>query len=300
MVRSPAQGARDFLLGLIGTGIGPSLSPPLHEHEAAALGHSATYRLLDLDEMGRDVYSTIELVRAAGSVGFDGLNLTHPCKRIVVDHLDELSPEAARLGAVNTVVFEGRRAVGHNTDGTGFAESFRRTLATQSRDRVVLLGAGGAGTAVAHALLSLDVNTLTIIDIDSRRAAALTHEASSWFSGRVVHSAGVGELESLLRRADGLVHATPVGMAAHPGLPLPIDALHPGLWVADIVYRPLETELIRTARDLGCAVLEGGGMVVFQAAEAFRLFTGLEPCAERMLEDFQHIISSEATADASR
>ncbi len=299
MAWSPAQGTCSFLLGLIGTGIGPSLSPPLHEHEAAALGHSATYRLLDLDEMGRDVSSTIDLIRAAGDVGFDGLNLTHPCKRIVVGHLDGLSGEAARLGAVNTVVFEGRRAIGHNTDGTGFAESFRRTLATQSRDRVVLLGAGGAGAAVAHALLSLDVEALTIVDIDGRRAAALAHEASSWFPRRAVRSAGVDDLGSLLRSADGLIHATPIGMDAHPGLPLPIDALHPRLWVADIVYRPLETELIRRARDLGCAVLPGGGMVVFQAAEAFRLFTGLEPDAERMLEDFRHIISAEETADAN-
>ena len=170
---------RRFLLGLIGTGIGPSLSPPLHEHEADALGVSATYRLLDLDEMGRDVSSTMELVRAAGTVGFDGLNITHPCKRIVVDELDELSPEAASLGAVNTVVFKDGRTIGHNTDGIGFAESFRRGLATQSRDSVVLLGAGGAGAAVAHALLSLGVRTLTVVDVEAERAAALADQAGA-------------------------------------------------------------------------------------------------------------------------
>lgn len=291
--------ARSFLLGLIGTGIGPSLSPRLHEHEAEALGHSATYRLLDLDQLGRDVSSTMELVRAAAIIGFDGLNLTHPCKRIVVDQLDDLSSEAASLGAVNTVVFDGGRTIGHNTDGTGFAESFRRSLPTHSHDRVVLVGAGGAGTAVAHALLSLGAGKLTVVDRDTRRAASVTHQAAQWFPGRDVQTGSVDELGSLLKHADGLVHATPTGMAEHPGLPVPVEALHSRLWVADIVYRPLETELIRTARDVGCAVLEGGGMVVFQAADAFRLFTGLEPDPDRMLQDFRQIISKEAESDAS-
>ncbi len=285
---------RRFLLGLIGTGIGPSLSPPLHEHEAAALGASATYHLLDLDRMGRDVSSTMDLVRAAGTVGFDGLNITHPCKRVVVDELDELSPEAASLGAVNTVVFKDGRTIGHNTDGTGFAESFRRGLAEHSRDSVVLLGAGGAGAAVAHALLSLGVRTLTIVDVEAERGAALADQAALWFDGRAVRTAQTDDLTTLLQRADGLVHATPTGMAEHPGLPLPRAALHPRLWVADIVYRPLETELIQTARELGCAVLAGGDMVVFQAVAAFRLFTGLEPDPDRMLADFRRLIADEA------
>lgn len=93
----------------------------------------------------------------------------------------------------------------------------------------------------------------------------------------------------LLAHADGIVHATPTGMAAHPGLPLPADLLHPGLWVAEVVYRPLETELLRTARALGCATLDGGGMAAFQAADAFRLFTGREPDAARMLTDLTEL-----------
>lgn len=271
----------------------------MHEHEAAALGVSATYHLIDLEDLGRDPSSTIELVRAAAVVGFDGLNLTHPCKRIVVDQLDELSAEAASLGAVNTVVFKDGSTIGHNTDGAGFAKSFRRGLPGQARDRVVLLGAGGAGAAVAHALLSLGVRHLTIVDVDTERAASLAERAALWYRDREVHAGEPADLAALLDRADGLVHATPNGMAAHPGLPFPAAVLHPDLWVADIVYRPLETELIRTARELGCAVLPGGGMVVFQAAEAFRLFTGLEPDPDRMLEDFNRIITAETADDAA-
>ncbi|MEV4470860.1 shikimate dehydrogenase [Nonomuraea sp. NPDC049504] len=277
-----------YLTGLIGSGIGPSLSPPLHEREAAHHGLRYVYRLLDTDRLGDDVG---ELLRTARRFGYDGLNITHPCKQAVIPHLDELSPDAAMLGAVNTVVFDGERAVGHNTDWTGFAESFTRGLPGAATRHVVQLGAGGAGAAVAYALLTLGVDVLTIVDADPARAAALADRLAARHADRhaVHHRAGrarpsgTGDLPALLAEADGLVHATPTGMAHHPGLPLPAELLRPGLWVADIVYRPLETELLKRARALGCRTLDGGGMVVFQAAHAFRLFTGRTPDAERML-----------------
>ncbi|MGW4967515.1 shikimate dehydrogenase, partial [Nonomuraea sp. NPDC004186] len=141
-----------FLTGLVGSGIGPSLSPPLHEREAVHHGLHYVYRLLDTDVLGLDVG---ELVRTARRFGYDGLNITHPCKQSVIPHLDDLSPDARMLGAVNTVVFDGERAIGHNTDWTGFAESFARGLPDAPTRRIVQLGAGGAGAAVGHALLTL-------------------------------------------------------------------------------------------------------------------------------------------------
>ncbi|WP_336204123.1 shikimate dehydrogenase [Nonomuraea sp. LPB2021202275-12-8] len=277
-----------FLTGLIGSGIGPSLSPPLHEREAAHHGLHYVYRLLDTDRLGLDVG---ELVRTARRFGYDGLNITHPCKQSVIPHLDDLSPDARMLGAVNTVVFDGERATGHNTDWTGFAESFARGLPDAPTRRVVQLGAGGAGAAVAHALLTLGADRITVVDEDLARAAALAAELSGRFGpGRARH-ATPAELPELLAEADGLAHATPTGMAHHPGLPLPASLLHPGLWVADIVYRPLETELLKQARALGCRTLDGGGMVVFQAVHAFRLFTGREPDAERMLAHLTDLVA---------
>ncbi|MFF2501853.1 shikimate dehydrogenase [Streptomyces sp. NPDC058067] len=277
------------LVGLIGSGIGPSLSPALHEREADRQGLRYLYRLIDIDPLGIAPEQVGDLLRAARAVGYDGLNITHPCKQLVIPHLDELAPQAEALGAVNTVVFEDGRAVGHNTDVTGFAASFARGLPDAPLDRVVQLGAGGAGAAVAHAVLTLGCGHLTVVDALPERAAGLAAALNRHFGeGRA--SAGTPErAEEYLARADGLVHATPTGMAAHPGLPLPATLLRPSLWVAEVVYRPLDTELLRTARELGCATLDGGGMAVFQAADAFRLFTGREPDAARMLADIAEL-----------
>lgn len=272
-----------YLTGLIGSGIGPSLSPALHEGEADRHGVRLVYRSLDLDALGARPEDVGDLVHAARLLGFDGLNITHPCKQLVIEHLDELAHEAAELGAVNTVVFRDGRAVGHNTDVTGFAQSFASGLPDAPTGDVVQLGAGGAGAAVAHALLTLGADRLTLLDADPTRAAALADTLGTRFGPGRATSAPLGEAADRLASADGLVHATPTGMAAHPGLPLPAALLRPDLWVADIVYRPLDTELLQAARATGCRTLDGGGMAVFQAADAFRLFTGLEPHTELML-----------------
>jgi shikimate dehydrogenase len=281
-----------YLIGLIGAGIGPSFSPALHEREADAHGVRYVYRLLDIGELGLGADAVGELVRTARRLGYDGLNITHPCKQTVIPFLDELSADAAMLGAVNTVVFEGRRAVGHNTDWTGFAESFARGLPDAPTRQVVQLGAGGAGAAVAHALLTLGADQVVLVDAAESRAAALAADLAGRFGPARIRTAAQAELGGLLATADGLVHATPTGMAQHPGLPLPAELLRPELWVADIVYRPLETELLRRAGALGCRTMHGGGMVVFQAAHAFRLFTGREPDAERMLTHLTDLIDA--------
>lgn len=275
-----------YLVGLIGSGIGPSLSPALHEREADRQGLRCLYRLLDLDTIGVPPEGVGELLSAARLLGFDGLNITHPCKRHVVEHLDALDPQAEALGAVNTVVFEDGRAVGHNTDVTGFAASFARGLPDVPLERVVQLGAGGAGAAVAHAVLTLGAGRVTVVDALPERADELAGSLNRTFGADRATAAPLKLLPELLAAADGsggLVHATPTGMAAHPGLPLPAELLHPGLWVAEVVYRPLETDLLRAARAAGCATLDGGGMAAFQAADAFRLFTGREPDSARML-----------------
>ncbi|SOE07893.1 shikimate dehydrogenase [Streptomyces sp. Ag109_G2-15] len=286
-----------YLVGLIGSGIGPSLSPALHEREADRQGLRYLYRLIDIDALGVRPEAVGDLVRAARDLGFDGLNITHPCKQLVIEHLDALSPQAEALGAVNTVVFAPQgRAVGHNTDVTGFAASFARGLPDAPLREIVQLGAGGAGAAVAHATLTLGAERVTVVDALPERAAALAASLNRHFGAGRAAFATPDRLAHLLTGADGLVHATPTGMAAHPGLPLPADLLHPGLWVAEVVYRPLETELLRTARAAGCATLDGGGMAVFQAADAFRLFTGREPDTAHLLTDIAELAGAERSA----
>ncbi|MFE7071189.1 shikimate dehydrogenase [Streptomyces sp. NPDC057620] len=283
-----------YLVGLIGAGIGPSLSPALHEREADRQGLRYLYRLIDIDALGVAPEAVGDLVRAARDLGFDGLNITHPCKQLVIEHLDALSPQAEALGAVNTVVFDGGRAIGHNTDVTGFAASFARGLPDARLERVVQLGAGGAGAAVAHALLTLGAGSVTVVDALPDRAGALAAQLNRQFGAGRVDAGGPERLPALLAGADGVVHATPMGMAAHPGLPFASELLRPGLWVAEVVYRPLETELLRVARGTGCAVLDGGGMAVFQAADAFRLFTGRDADASRMLVDISELAGAGA------
>jgi shikimate dehydrogenase len=274
-----------YLLGLIGTGIQASRTPGMHELEGDALGLRVLYRLIDLERLGLGPEALPELLLAAERMGFAGLNITHPCKQAVLAHLHELSPEAAALGAVNTVVLREGRRIGHNTDAFGFAEALRRGLPDAPLERVVQLGAGGAGAAVAHALLGLGVGELLLHDVDRARAEALAARlAAHGGAGRI---AVAGDLARAVAAACGLVNTTPVGMAAHPGLPLPKELLRPGLWVADIVYFPLETELLRTARALGCRTLDGGGMAVFQAVRAFALFTGHKPDPARMRRHFE-------------
>lgn len=280
-----------YLVGLIGTGIGPSLTPPMHEREAAQLGRRLIYRTIDLAEMGLAPDAVGDLVGAARHLGFNGLNITHPCKQLVLPVLDGLTPDAAALGAVNTVVFESGRAIGHNTDWSAFAQCLERGLPEVPRERVVVLGAGGAGAAVAYALLGSGVRELTVVDTDPTRARSLAERLGGLAEGSDCRAAGTDSLEALLSAADGLVNATPTGMAHHPGTPVPAELLRPPMWVADIVYRPLRTELLHLAEARGCRTLQGGEMAVFQAAQAFSLFTGLDPDPDRMLAHFHDLIA---------
>ncbi|TSD89394.1 shikimate dehydrogenase [Mycobacterium sp. KBS0706] len=271
-------------VGLIGAGIQASRTPAMHMREGVEQGLRYDYELIDLEALGRGVEALPELVEAAERRGFAGLNITHPCKQAVIPLLHALSDDARALGAVNTVVFEGGRRTGHNTDWWGFAESFRRSLPDVRKHRAVQLGAGGAGAAVAHAALTLGIGALAIFDVDQDRAETAAAALSARFgAGRAV--AGT-DLAAAMAAADGLIHATPTGMAKHPGLPLPAELLAPRHWVAEIVYFPLETELLHIARARGCRTLDGGGMAVFQAVEAFRLFTGLTPDSDRMTRHF--------------
>lgn len=278
---------KSVLAGLIGAGIQASLTPAMHEREGDAQGLRYLYRLIDLDALGLKADALPELLQAAQRTGFTGLNITFPCKQAIIPLLDDLSPEARGIGAVNTVVLADGRAVGHNTDCLGFAEGFRRGLPDVAKRLVVQLGAGGAGSAVAHALLAEDVDQLFIFDVEAERAQVLVDNLTRHFGpGR----AAVGtDQAAALAAADGLVNTSPVGMAKLPGLPLPAELLHPGLWVAEIIYFPLETELLRQARALGCRTLDGGTMAVFQAVKAFELFSGRTADADRMQAHFAEL-----------
>jgi shikimate dehydrogenase len=271
-------------VGLIGASIQQSKSPFMHETEASALGIDLDYELLDLKVMGVGPEALPDLLRQAEAEGYAGVNVTHPCKQAVIPLLDDLAEHAAMIGAVNTVVFKNGRRYGYNTDEWGFRESFRRQMDGAALERVVQIGAGGAGAATAHAMLELGAGRLSIFDVDAGRAQALAAKMATKFGDGRAEAAP--DLAAAVKAAQGIVQASPVGMADHPGMPLPLALLRPDLWIAEVIYFPLETELLARARALGCRTIDGGGMAVFQAARAFELFTGVVPDAERMLKRF--------------
>lgn len=273
-------GASTVLAGLIGMDIQSSRSPEMHMREAAAQGIALRYELFDLARGGRSAADLAVVLDSAQRDGFAGVNITHPFKQRVMALLDRCSDEARAIGAVNTVVFGAEGRVGYNTDSSGFAEGFERQLSGADTRRVVQIGAGGAGAATAMAMVNLGCRELIIVDPQGDRADALISRLPGVFAR------AADDLVGELAAASGLINATPIGMEGYPGSPVDTALLHPGLWVADVVYFPLETELLRAARVLGCRVAHGGDMAVFQAAGAFDLFTGRRADRERMVANF--------------
>jgi shikimate dehydrogenase len=275
---------RSVRVGLIGSGIAKSRTPAMHVHEGRMNGIDYRYDLIDLSALGVGVAALPDLIAKAENEGFAGLNITHPCKQAAIQFVDELSKDGAVLGSINTITFANGRRTGHNTDWSGFSRGFRRALPEATVDSVVLIGAGGAGVAVAHALAVMGTKTLHVFDLSAERVAGLIAQLSDKHP-HCTFLAG-SDMATALAGAEGLAHATPTGMAAHPGVPLTVDLLHPDQWIAEIVYFPLETRLLSEAAKRGCRVVNGGGMAVFQAVGAFELFTGIAPDAERMIRHF--------------
>jgi shikimate dehydrogenase len=281
-----------LLCGLIGAGIQRSLTPAMQEQEARAQGLRLHYQLIDLDKSVQGVEALPGLLSAAKTMGFAGLNITYPCKQAVIPLLDALSEEARAMGAVNTVVFRDGRTTGHNTDGSGWRWGFERTLPDADLSRVVLLGAGGAGSAIAHSICRMKANALVIVDQDAARAGELAAELNRQYGGARV--SGSSDAAAALKGATGLVHATPTGMDKLPGLPLQAHLLHRDLWVSEIVYFPLDTALLKVARTLGCRVVDGGTMAVGQAIGAFEHFTGRPADPARVDAHFRSLIAAGA------
>lgn len=280
-----SKGIRPLRVGLIGNDLGTSLSPVIHESEAAALGLSGySYETIDLGGVTDPDLGKV-LVQALAD-GFTGFNITHPHKQAILPFLDSVAPDAAALGAVNTVVLEDGKLVGHNTDRSGFLAGLRRMLPEGAGYRsVVLFGAGGAGSAVAAALLDFGVQDLRIIDpvpgrLDQLRE--LLQGALPAGAGTRIGTGGPDEAENWVRAADGVVNATPIGMEHVPGTPFDTTWLHPAHWVADVVYRPVMTQLLTDAAALGCPVVNGTTMLIEQAADTFVLVTGMQPERDRM------------------
>ena len=273
--RRPAFDQKHFLTGLIGAPIKHSASPAMHEQAAEALGVRCHYQLIEI--AGADRAELRSLLDAVRHFGFSGVNVTFPYKEAVVDLLDELSPPAADMGAVNTVVVRDDRLIGHNTDTTGFERAAAGLVTESGHGAVAVVGAGGVGKAIAFALARLGVSEIRIFDTDHSKAAALSGLLASYRGISVA-----GSVADALDGAVGLVNGTPVGMLPNLGMAVPEGLLHDGLWVADAVYSPLWTPLLKAAKARGARIMTGRELAIYQAADAFELFTGLKPSAIEM------------------
>ena len=285
--RGPAA-SKKLLTGLIGAPIAHSASPAMHERAAEALGLRGHYQLIEV--AGADAAGLSMMLEGVRRLGFAGVNVTYPYKEAVVPLLDELAPGAAAMGAVNTVVVKDSRLTGHNTDTTGFARAVAPLLAS-SGNAVAVIGAGGVGKAIAFALASLDVADIRIFDSETERAEKLAALLAQQGGARVAAS-----VEDALDGATGLVNGTPVGMLPNRGMPVPAALLHDKMWVADAVYSPLITPLLAAAQAKGARIMTGRELAIYQAADAFELFTGLAPSAEVMGEAFDEVMAARSAA----
>jgi shikimate dehydrogenase len=274
MTSDPVSQSR-FLTGLLGAPIAHSASPAMHERAAEALGLHCHYQLIEVAGAGRDQLKV--LLEGVRRLGFAGINVTFPYKEAVLDLLDEISPDAAPIGAVNLVIVRDGRLVGHNTDRSGFARAVAPLVTASSHGAVALIGAGGVGKAIAFALAGLGVRELRIFD----REPAKARDLAARLKGQLKTSA-TESIEDALRGAAGVVNGSPVGMLPDRGTPVPDGLLHAELWVADAVYSPLWTPLLTAARAKGARVLTGRELAVYQAVDAFELFTGHVPSIVEM------------------
>jgi shikimate dehydrogenase len=279
--RDPAQ---PLLLGLIGYPIKSSAAPAMHEAAARACGLAAHYRLIEVAGAGRETLRA--MLDGVRLLGFAGVNVTFPYKEAVVDLVDELSPMAATIGAINTVVVSDGRLVGHNTDASGFAVAIGGFLGGRFDATVALIGAGGVGRAIGVALADLGVPSLHIVDRDRPKAEALAARLSGRTEVRLFST-----VDEAVHRAGGVINATPIGMLPDLGSPVPQRLLHDRLWVADAVYTPLWTPLLRAARAAGATVMSGRELCLHQAAAAFRLFSGKSAPLDSLASAFDAVMA---------
>ncbi|HHV23579.1 MAG: shikimate dehydrogenase [Proteiniphilum sp.] len=267
------------VFGVFGDPIAHSLSPPMHNAAFSALGMDCIYHAFRVKPEKLE-----KAILGAEAMGFGGLNLTMPLKEIALK-LGCIKPDplAERIGAVNTIVFgETGEIKGYNTDGLGAKQALQEAAVEIRGSKIVVAGAGGAARAITFQLAA-DGAEITIINRTEARAIELAKDISAAALSGKVQGRGLSGLKALLQDADVLINTTTLGM--HPNTDTAIataEELYSGLTVFDIVYNPLETRLLKEAKASGAKTVSGVSMLVYQGAEAFRLWTGIEPPVELM------------------
>jgi shikimate dehydrogenase len=255
--------------GIFGYPIEHSLSPQMHNAAFKALG--LDYLYVPVKVAPEDLAAAIKAIRA---LNLAGVNITIPHKEKVIPLLDDLSPDAKAIGAVNTIVNCGGRLIGDNTDGKGFIKSLtgENKIKLQGK-KVVLLGAGGAGRSIGVSLLNNNIQALSLYDVAESRRNSLAAELKGMSSPKKVKTLSRNDLPDAIKGADILVNATPIGMKPTDPCVVDPDLLTKKLFIYDIVYN-CETALLKAAKRRKIKCANGLGMLVNQGAIAFELWTG--------------------------
>ena len=274
---------RRVKLGLLGNGIGRSRAGKLHEMLGCLCGVDVSYNLIDLAGREGPVSIGDELARCR-EAGYRGVNVTHPYKQDAFARVQTARDFPGRLSAVNTVVFEGDRMLGDNTDFSGFVQAFRGQFGSGfSPGRVLMLGAGGVGVAIAVALSRLGALELVIHD-KVPAAGLVLQERLRGLDMKV--SQADDDLVAEMQNADGLVNATPVGMYQYPGNPFGEVGIGSQRWAFDAVYTPENTAFLIACRARNIETLSGFELFLFQGLDAFWIFTGIEVDSDRVRSAF--------------
>lgn len=266
------------LAGVIGDPIAHSRSPQLHQHWLKRYGIRGYY--VPLHVKASDLQETLAVLP---KIGFVGLNVTIPHKEAVIDIADVVTDRAALMGAANTLIFRKDGKIhADNTDGYGFIENVRAGAPdwVPSGGPAAVFGAGGACRAVLAALIEAGVPQIFLTNRTRQRADYLQKE----FGSKIVVVDWV-KAGNILEDATTVVNTTSLGMTGHSDFRVPLDGLRPEAVVTDLVYSPLETKLLATAREKGCTVVDGLGMLLYQAAPAFERWFGHRPEVDQKLRD---------------
>jgi len=276
---------RTMTAGLLGEHIGYSLSPAIHVAEARHHGIELTFELLDTEVLDATPEEVLDRVAACG---YAGVNVTQPYKERLIGMVASLEDAAELAGSINGIVFDPGGWHGFNADAHGFGAELDYGLGDVDFRDVVQFGSGGAGVSTAIALLRRGTHRLTLVDLDAARAQALAERLSTAFPLQDVRACALDRLPRDLRDVTGIVNASTQGSESRPGSPLPPDITAPSnFWVADVVYAPAETELLRWGRAHGAATVNGERMLVHQAARTFEALFGVAPDVDRMWRHFQ-------------
>ncbi|MDP3035182.1 MAG: shikimate dehydrogenase [Methanobacteriaceae archaeon] len=259
------------IVGLIGDPVGHSMSPPMHNAAFEYLGLDFAYVPFNVKITALD-----EAIKGASALGIKGLNVTIPHKIKVLEFLDVIDNPAELIGAVNTIKFDSGKITGYNTDGIGAVRALEEFVLVKDK-RVVIVGAGGAARAVAFQLILSGIESITIINRTPEKALKLKNEIESKIDSNIFYG-NLEILEKEISKADILINTTPIGMYPHiDDTPLAnASMMHSDLVVNDLVYSPMDTVLLKEAEKAGAKSVSGLKMLLYQGAEAFKIWTGKE------------------------